>query len=495
MSEKLTTSDYSLQIANRISAMLAYWDKNQICQFANNAYRDWFGKSPTQMLGISLKELLGPLYEKNLPYIKEVLKGKVQTFEREITTPSGETRHVIANYYPDIVNKSVNGFFVHIADITTIKKLEIELKESELKFKELLETAPDAIIIIKNSGKIHLANLQCEIMFGYSRLELIDKSIESLIPERFRNNHQTQRLLFSPKPKARPMGDGMELFALRKNGEEFPVELSLSPLRINGELLISVSIRDVTWKVDKKNELLRSMDIINRQNKRLLNFTHVVSHNLKTQSTNLESILNLLNQATAEQDKQQLMEFLQSVSSGFSETIKNLVEIVDLQTEKKIELTKLNLQHYIQKCLDTLDINIKACGATIKNNVDPNVSVDHNPAYLESIIQNFLTNAIKYRDPERALVIKLDSYLKKDFVILRIEDNGKGINLIKHGNKLFGIYKTFHGNPDAKGLGLFITKYQVEELGGHIDVMSNEGLGSVFTIYFVNKSTLSSQEH
>jgi signal transduction histidine kinase len=199
----------------------------------------------------------------------------------------------------------------------------------------------------------------------------------------------------------------------------------------------------------------------------------------------------LLNSATTEEEKNRLMGFLHSVSSGFSETINNLIEIVDLQTQKKIELARLNLYQYIHKCLDTLDINIKSCGASIINNVDTEITIEHNPAYLESILQNFLTNAIKYRDPERDLIIKLDSILKKEEVVLRIEDNGKGMNLKKYGDKLFGIYKTFHGNPDAKGVGLFITKYQVEELGGHIDVQSKEGIGTVFTIYFLNKKTTS----
>jgi PAS domain S-box-containing protein len=489
MDKKIEASDYCLQIANQVTAMLAYWDSNQTCRFANNAYRDWFGKTPEEMIGISLKKLLGPLYDKNLPHIKEVLKGKPQTLEREIQAHTGGKRHALANYYPDIDdNGVVKGFFVHVADITGVRNLEIELKASELKFKQLLETAPDAIIIITKTGNIHLANAQVEFLFGYNRQELYGRPIEILIPERFRSNHHNLRTAFSKQPHLRPMGNGLELFGLRKNGEEFPVETSLSPLKINNELLISVSIRDVTWKVEKQNELMRSMDIINRQNKRLLNFTHVVSHNLKTHSINLASIISLLNDATTEQETKKLMEFLHSVSFGFSETVNNLIEIVDLQTEKKIELTQLNLHHFAAKTLDMLDINIKSCKATIKNKIDPATYIDHNPAYLESIIQNFLTNALKYRDPERALIIKLDSYVKQDEVVLRIEDTGRGIDLKKYGDKLFGIYKTFHGNPDAKGVGLFITKYQVEELGGHIDVMSKEGVGTVFTIYFANKN-------
>lgn len=129
-----------LLVADHISAMLAYWDKDQICRFANKAYLEWFGKNRDEMIGkMTLKELLGSLYEQNLPYIKLALAGQKQTFEREIPIPSGEKRHSIANYYPHIVNGDVKGFFVHVADITPIKNLEKELVtllEREKKLNE-----------------------------------------------------------------------------------------------------------------------------------------------------------------------------------------------------------------------------------------------------------------------------------------------------------------------------------------------------------------------
>jgi len=129
-----------LLVADHIGAMLAYWDKDQICRFANQAYLEWFGKNRDEMIGkMTLQELLGSLYEQNLPYIKLALAGQEQTFEREIPIPSGEKRHSIANYYPHIVNGEVKGFFAHVADITPIKKLEKELVtllEREKKLNE-----------------------------------------------------------------------------------------------------------------------------------------------------------------------------------------------------------------------------------------------------------------------------------------------------------------------------------------------------------------------
>lgn len=121
------TKAIGLAIADHVDAMLAYWDRNLVCRFANKAYLQWFGKSPADMIDkITLPELLGPLYPMNRPYIEGALRGSRQTFEREILIPAGEVRHSLANYYPDPVEGGVAGFFVHVADITVIKKLELQ---------------------------------------------------------------------------------------------------------------------------------------------------------------------------------------------------------------------------------------------------------------------------------------------------------------------------------------------------------------------------------
>ncbi|MBI3220093.1 MAG: PAS domain-containing protein [Bacteroidetes bacterium] len=117
-----------LFVADHIEAMLAYWDKDQVCRFANLAYREWFGKSKEEMVNkMTLEELLGPLYIKNLPYVTEVLKGNAQQFQRQIKNPKGQVKHSLANYYPDVHEGSVRGFFVHVAEITKQKEAEEQL--------------------------------------------------------------------------------------------------------------------------------------------------------------------------------------------------------------------------------------------------------------------------------------------------------------------------------------------------------------------------------
>ena len=118
----------ALSVVNQISAMIAYWDRDQRCVFANNAYLLWFGKSPQQMVGMTLLELLGPLlYQKNLPYIKRALAGELQVFERQIPMPGGGFRDTVATYTPDIFHGIIRGFSVHVADVTSLRQREAEL--------------------------------------------------------------------------------------------------------------------------------------------------------------------------------------------------------------------------------------------------------------------------------------------------------------------------------------------------------------------------------
>jgi len=140
--EKSNININGSQITDHVDAMLAYWDKDQVCRFANDAYRDWFGKTSEEMIDkMNMKELLGPLYEKNLPYINGALSGQKQVFERDIPLPNGSTRNSLATYFPDIQDGEVKGFFVHVANVTYIKELEAKvLRARQEMLRNVIET-------------------------------------------------------------------------------------------------------------------------------------------------------------------------------------------------------------------------------------------------------------------------------------------------------------------------------------------------------------------
>jgi len=145
----------ALRVVNQISAMVAYWDANQRCVFSNAAYQDWFGKSPAEMLGMSMQDLLGPLYEKNLPFILGALAGKLQVFERQIPLPGGDTRDSVATYTPDIVDGVVRGFSVHVADVTRLRRREAALGQTIREVIQTLEKTKDSFRS-KDLGKLRL---------------------------------------------------------------------------------------------------------------------------------------------------------------------------------------------------------------------------------------------------------------------------------------------------------------------------------------------------
>lgn len=241
---------------------------------------------------------------------------------------------------------------------------------------------------------------------------------------------------------------------------------------------------DITLQKEKEERARKTIDIIAEQNGRLLNFAHIVSHNLRSHSANFEMVLDLVDDTNDVDEKLKMVDHLKKVSEALSDTITHLNEIVLVQTGVNNELKKLNLSKYIEKTKDVLKGEIDKKAATVINKVPTEVFIDYNPAYLESILLNLISNGLKYKHPDRRPEIILEVVYNEQQLVLRISDNGLGIDLNKHGKNLFGMYKTFHGNEDAKGIGLFITKNQVETMGGNIKVESEVNVGTSLEIGF-----------
>lgn len=237
----------------------------------------------------------------------------------------------------------------------------------------------------------------------------------------------------------------------------------------------------------KKNEIAlnKSLELVTEQNKRLLNFSYIVSHNLRSHASNMISILNFLEKEKSEQEKASLLIHLKKVSHLLNETLFNLNEVVSIQKSLNTTLEKLNLFDYINQTISVLNKEINAKNAIVENQVPTDIVINYNPAYLESILLNFLSNAVKYSSPERQPIITFSCVAKQKAIVLSISDNGIGIDLIKYHDKIFGMYKTFHGNRDARGIGLFITKNQIDAMGGKVEIESEINVGTCFKITFI----------
>jgi PAS domain S-box-containing protein len=248
------------------------------------------------------------------------------------------------------------------------------------------------------------------------------------------------------------------------------------------------AIRGITQDIHeqqlKDEQIKHSIDVITARNESLSNFAHIVSHNLRSHAGNMESILKLLDTATDPGQQKELLNYLKKISANLNNTIEHLAETVQVQNSSGIPKTNIVINDVLHQVLDVLRPTINDTNAIIIHNIAEYTEVEYITAYLESIMLNLISNAVKYRKPCSNPVIEVKTFIEANRKCLSVSDNGQGIDLSKHGDKLFGMYKTFHANPDAIGIGLFITKNQVESLGGNILVASEPGKGTTFTIKF-----------
>lgn len=247
-----------------------------------------------------------------------------------------------------------------------------------------------------------------------------------------------------------------------------------------------VGIRGVFQDIDdiktKELNLKNTADIISSQNKRLFNFAHIVSHNLRSHTSNLSLIIQLMEETNDEAEKKELMATIKDVSESLNETIQHLNDVVTIQTRTAHSRIEVNFQESLDRVLKSIISLILKNDVTIQADFQNVSSIKYIPAYLDSILLNLITNAIKYSQKDRAAIIAIRTYMKDNRVFLEISDNGMGIDLKTYGHKLFEMYNTFHQNHDAVGIGLYITKNQIESLNGEIFVESEIQQGTTFTI-------------
>ena len=249
-------------------------------------------------------------------------------------------------------------------------------------------------------------------------------------------------------------------------------------------LLMLGTYADIHERKTLEQERKRTLDLISAQNSRLMNFAHIVSHNLRSHTGNIQMLLDLVVQETEEEEKDKMTKMLIASAAHLQETLAHLNEVVDIHEKKGENKRRLVLFEEIQKTIDVLSESIRHSGANIDIQVDKNITLDYNTAYMESVLLNLITNSIKYRDPNRSLSIQLKATRLKNKLTLVVRDNGIGIDMPLQGHKLFGMYKTFNGNEDARGIGLFLVKNQIEAMGGIITAESEPGIGTSFKIEF-----------
>ena len=251
---------------------------------------------------------------------------------------------------------------------------------------------------------------------------------------------------------------------------------------------------DITYSKKKEEQSERYLELITNQNQRLHNFTHIVSHNLKTHIGNFKNILEFLDDTNSEEEKVDLLNHLNTISGALTSTIVDLDDIISIKSksDSKDLNERINIYNCAEKVINNLEMDIAHNEIAIYNSIRKDDFINVNPAYLESVIYNLISNGIKYKSDKRNSKVILQSVHTKNELKILIADNGIGIDTEKYKSQLFEIYQTFHGTnrEDSRGVGLYITKTQMEALGGTIDVESTLDEGTTFILTFKKQKAL-----
>jgi signal transduction histidine kinase len=241
---------------------------------------------------------------------------------------------------------------------------------------------------------------------------------------------------------------------------------------------------DITEQINSLEELKKLLELTSDQNQKLSSFAHIVSHNIRSHSANFSGILHLLNETNDTDEIRFFLDLLNKSANQLDQTIRNLNDVLSVNVRLETHFQSRFLLNEIENTLQILSGDINKHNVNVEINIDSAIMIDVVPAYLDSILINLISNAIKFRSQDRQLNISFNTSSEGQFQVFTIRDNGQGIDLDRYGHKIFGLYNTFHENTDSKGFGLYITKTQIESMGGQISIDSEVGIGTTFKVYF-----------
>ena len=373
-----------------------------------------------------------------------------------------------------------------------------ERKKAELKFRALLEAAPDAMVIVDQQGKIVLANAQTEKLFGYAREELLGQSVEMLMPEMARKKHAANRAEYNRAPRTRPIHSGLDLTGRRKDGSEFPAEISLSPLQTAEGIFVTSAIRDITerkqievMRVRHAAELAQANTELADANRELESFSYSVSHDLRAPLRHIDGFSRILLDEYKSRLDSSGKHYLQRIVEGTHQMERLVNDLLNLSRLGRQELSRqpTNLNAIVENVF--VDLAESLAGRDIEWKIAPLPPADCDPSLVKVVFTNLLENAAKFTASRNHALIEVGCVDDDDQGTFFVRDNGVGFDP-KYADKLFGVFQRLHRQEEFEGtgVGLAIVQRIIHKHGGRIWARSTPDNGATFCFTLGNKAKL-----
>jgi len=449
----------------------------------NRAAEQLYGWSKVEARGSVSHELLKTVFPEPLARIEAQVVAKGLWEGELIHRRRDGTMIIVASRWA--LRSDANGKPVSVLESNRDVTLR---REEEDKFRSFLESAPDAIVIVDGEGKVQLVNAQTERLFGYSREELIGNPVELLMPARFHRHHAQHRRDYSDSPRTREMGAGLELLGRRKDGTEFPVEISLSPIKTRGGVLISSAIRNVSER-RHADEQIRTLNAALKErvselkvvNKELESFSYSVSHDLRAPLRHIDGFARILREEHAGGLSPDGIRYLDRVVDAANHMGRLVDDLLNLARIGRREIVKqrVPLEEIVREAIAELPPDTSE--RDIEWMIEPLAYADCDRGLAKIALSNLLSNAAKFTRTREKAVIEIGECESRGAAAYFVRDNGVGFDP-KYADKLFGVFQRLHRQEEFEGTGVGLATVQriFRRHGGDVWAESEPDRGATF---------------
>jgi PAS domain S-box-containing protein len=468
-------------------------DSRGVIRYFNPGAERIFGYAEQEMLGEPLTRLMPerfrPLHTEGLKRFLATREGKVIGRTVELTGLHKDGREFLVELALASSEVDHDLFFTAIVrDITVRAEAEHHLRASEARFRDLLESAPDAVLITDAHGAIQLVNAQTEFLFGYRREELIGQKIEMLVPERYRGRHIGHRKGYVGEARTRPMGAGLELYGMRKDGSEFPVSIALSPTQTDRGLTVFCDVRDIT---DQRANEVEIQDLNRRLkednaeltavNKELEAFSYSVSHDLRAPLRAIDGFSQALQEDAGALLKPEHHSYLDRVRQAAQRMGLLIDDLIKLARVSRADMKIENVDMTAVAQQIAIGLQDAAPERQAEFVIAANLQAKADPRLLQVALDNLLSNSWKFTAPRSPARIEVGLVHLDGRPTYFVRDNGVGFDM-SYASKMFGAFQRFHDTREFAGTGIGLATVQriIHKHGGRIWARSQPGDGATF---------------